>query len=658
MNGLDIATIVVFIILIALIIANIVLYLRNLNKSTQLIEIQPAQNACPEKKRVGVNESCSVDPCENGLVCINNVCKIPIFGSCSSDDQCSRESKCINSVCSIDSSSSSNNNKNSKDMMNNNININNNNTKNDDMISNNNSNSNNNNGKSETAFCSNSSMCKNYCGNPVLESYNTKSQNTTILNQLPEYFVPFRVVSSRSYVMAIGAQGDSELPVLKNNSNSTIFVNNKIRNAVYLWTGSKWIEMLFSTFNFKRPVIPIDIASDNDKFYMVCNQRTSDIDAITTTLDSQYRNKRIADEYTYGKTDDYQYRSYVFSVIVSTSEARIELMDGNRVLQDLLAKPQTECKDGRCELTKEWKDFMDAKSKSKTKNKDNDNMSNMMSNSNNGNNLMNIMNMMGMNNNNVVGKDIINDYIEKERSSNDEKYVRFGDMEWIKSFDSKNAYLMFCTNKSQLYMTNVNTFAHVSKVDTNIPNIRMVRFTDKMLYLVSRMEYNTGKHVKKTIMDTVYIHPYNQIWQIKSVFERNSKIFDPFTKVCNSVYELERMVIEASFETTRKKEFMEPTMTTVSRYIIQALKNVNDELISTGNYSVIVNDIATTDITSSILLTIWDEYAQTNNTFSIVVNPTSYEDYYQVEFDGKSLNQYSRQTIKGDEIITVGYQCV
>jgi hypothetical protein len=652
MNGLDIVTIVVFIILIALIIANIVLYLRNRNKSTQLIQIQSIQTecpACPDKKTSGINESCSNNPCVNGLVCVNNVCKIPISGICSSDVECSGESKCINNVCSIELIKESK----IKESISNN---NNNNIKNDMIIDINNEPK-----KSETAFCSNSSMCKNYCGNPVLESYNTKSQNTTILNQLPEYFVPFRVVSSRTYVMAIGALGDSELPVLKNNSNSTIFVNNKIRNAVYIWTGSKWVELTFGAFNFKRPVIPIDIASDNEKFYMVCNQRTSDIDAITTTLDSQYRNKRIADEYTYGKTDDYQYRSYVFSVTVSTSEAKIELMDGNRVLQDLLAKPQTECKDGRCELTKEWKDFMNAKSKNSNKN-DNDNMSNksnMMSNSNNGNNLMNIMNMMGMNNNNnIMGKDIINDYIEKERSSNDEKYVRFGDMEWIKSFDSKNAYLMFCTNKSHLYMTNVNTFAHVSKVDTNIPNIRMVRFTDKMLYLVSRMEYNTGKHVKKTIMDTVYIHPYNQIWQIKSVFERNSKIFDPFTKVCNSVYELERMVIEASFETTRKKEFMEPTMTTVSRYIIQALKNVNNELISTGNYSVIVNDIATTDITSSILLTIWDEYAQTNNTFSIVVNPTSYEDYYQVEFDGKSLNQYSRQTIKGDDIITVGYQCV
>lgn len=639
MNGIDIATIVVFIILIVLIIANIVLYLRKPNKPIKEIQIKTIEKecaVCPDKnKRSVINESCADNPCENGLVCINSVCKLPISGSCSIDDECSSGAKCLNGICTIQDNKPVIPVNPVIPIIDSNVDV----------------------KKSENIFCSNSAMCKNYCGNPVLEAYNTKSENTKILAQLPEYFVPFRVVSSRNYIMAIGAQGDSELPVLKNNSNSTIFVNNKIRNAIYVWTGSKWVELKFDVFKFKRPVIPIDIASDNQKFYMVCNQRTTDIDAITTTLDSQYRNKRIADEYTYGKTDDYQYRSYVFSVTIG-SDARIELMDGNKILQDLLSKPKTECKDGRCELTKEWKDYM--KSKNIGQNDNASVMNNMDANANNSGlmNLMGMMNMNPMNNPLNMGKDIINDYIEKERASNDEKYVRLGDMEWIKSFDSKNEYLMFCTNKSQLYMTNVNTFAQVSKIDTNIPNIRMVRFTDKMLYLVSRSEFNTGKHVKKTIMDTVYIHPYNQIWQIKSVFERNSKIFDPFTKVCNSVYELERMIIEASFDKTRKKEFMEPTMTTVSRYIIQALKNVNNELISTGNYSVIVNDIATTDITSSILMTIWDEYGQTNNTFSIVVNPTSYEDYYQVEFDGKSLNQYSRQTIKGDEIITVGYQCV
>jgi hypothetical protein len=638
MNGLDIATIVVFIILIALIIANIVIYLRKGTETKiQIVEKECPVVQCPDKnKRVGINESCLDFPCENGLVCVNNICKIPVSGNCSIDDQCSSGAKCLNGICAIQDNKS-----NIVQPINTIIPI---------IPDNNQSNK-----KSETTFCSNSGMCKNYCGNPVLEAYNTKSENTKILTQLPDYFVPFRVVSSKNYIMVIGSQGDSELPVLKNNSNSTIFVNNKIRNAVYIWTGAKWVELTFDVFKFKRPVIPIDIATDNQKFYMVCNQRTTDIDAITTTLDSQYRNKRIADEYAYGKTDDYQYRSYVFSVTIG-SDAKIELMDGNKSL----ATPKTECKDGLCDLSKEWKDYMNSKSNGNQN--DNTSINNMgmngMNNNMNNGGISGIMNMMNMSALNNMGKDIINDHIEKERATNDEKYVRFGDMEWAKSFDSKNAYLMFCTNKSQLYMTNVNTFSHVSKIDTNIPNIRMVRFTDKMLYLVSRTEFNTGKHVKKTIMDTVYIHPYNQIWQIKSVFERNSKIFDPFTKVCNSVYELERMIIEASFDKTRKKEFMEPTMTTVSRYIIQALKNVNNELISTGNYSVIVNDISTTDITSSILMTIWDEYAQTNNSFSIVVNPTSYEDYYQVEFDGKSLNQYSRQTIKGDEIVTVGYQCV
>lgn len=698
MDKTDIVLIVIFIILLGVLITEFVFLLRKPKCPTipdkkcpicpvcppdKKCPICPTPKPCPEgdcKKRSEVNQSCSEIPCADGLVCFNQVCKVPISGICMKDLECYGDSKCINGVCgfkrtggfgdvcSVDSDCGAG-------ML-------------CDVASNIclrdigarctvKSDCANNfeciegicgvpKPQPKSEYCYNSTDCLTYCGNPILESINTKTSTKTVLGKVVPFFVPFRAVATKNNILVIGVQGDSEIPVIKNNQNSSIFVNNRITNALYLLSGTKWIQINLDRFNITKPLIPVDISADSNTFYIVANQRLNTIDSFTTTLDYQYKNKRIADEYLYGKTDGYEYRSFMFSLKVGEFDLNVELVNPNKMLKMPMPQPMPMpevCNTGKCNLKKSWRQVAC----------DLNNMNNMKPmNMNalynpyqpqNQSQMMSAPQPDNKDNNNNNNNGSINDFIDQQKSANNNKYIKLPESSWVISFDVKHSFVLMCASNGNLYLSNVNDLGNYKRIETDIPNIRFVRFTDKSIYVVSRQYYNTGKKVKQTIFDTIYIFNYDHIGKVNAINTSNCKIFDPFMKVCHNQYELQKLIIDQSGG--MKNMYYDDNTPGMmnggnrpTRYITQALRDAKNTLINSGNFSVIVNDITCTDITSSIVMTIWDEYNQMNHTFNIIVNPTSYDDYYQVEFDGRKLNQYSRQAIMMDNMITVQYQCV
>lgn len=561
----------------------------------------------PSQKPSEFGDDCSRTPCMYGLVCDSrlNICLKPEGSSCFSDNECANDHVCMNGVCSIQQPEPQ---------------------------------------PSKNNFCIAGSICSSgICGKPVLTNYNTVLRSNIIMDELPTNFVCSRLININNSIVAVGFKGDVELPVVKELSETSIVMNNKITNHVYIYINKKWIEINLQ--HTKLDLIPVDISSDNKYFYILCNKRIDEPSGFTTT-DHAYRNKRVADETVYGKTDDYTYKSYILRCYINTDDIDVSFLADNSVYTSSIDINTV-------------KNNTSTKKSKKSSNKDNNTVEDWRE-------YLNSTKQPII----TEEKDVLSEYITNSKKSKENLYIKLSNKEeWIVSMDTRNKHHMLVSNLGKLYMYDGSSTESkdqkIHSITTDIKNIRYVRFTDKSLYIVSRETISTTR-TRTHLKDTVYIYNYRQLHTITNI--TTYKKLDPFVKTCDTVKELERTLTEIAFtnkhfkpmkEEMDIKELFNDNDITSIKYVVNVSDNKSDaKICRDGRFSVIVNDITTTDITSSIIITIWDEYKQRNYTFNIIVNPTSYDDYYLLEMNNQKLSQYSRHTIVGSSIVSVLYRCV